>query len=59
MNCPVCKDKIHVEIDMHSDGFAEALEECGHCGSVWTLNNGKPSLLHGPPDGTSAIPINI
>ena len=53
MSCPVCKEKKKVEIDMHCDGFAEALEECGHCGSVWTLRGDKMTVLHGPVAGMS------
>ena len=50
MNCPVCREKKRVKIDMHCDGFAEALEECGQCGSVWTMHGTKKSVLHGPTE---------
>ena len=55
MNCPICSEKNRIEIDMHCDGFAEALEECGQCGSVWTLNGGKTSMLHGPTESFSPV----
>lgn len=35
MKCPICKDRNHVEIDLHSDGYAENLRECGTCGTIW------------------------
>ena len=40
MNCPHCHSKKGVEIDMHSDGYAQDLLECTSCGTVWlALNN--------------------
>lgn len=47
MECPVCKNTHHVEIDTHSDGFAENLQECGHCGALWTCKREKSIILHG------------
>lgn len=47
VRCPVCKSKTKVEIDTHSDGFAENLEECGNCGAVWTMKGNVEILLHG------------
>ena len=35
MNCPHCNGKKGVEIDMHSDGYAQDLLECTSCGTVW------------------------
>ncbi|BCR05255.1 hypothetical protein DESUT3_23240 [Desulfuromonas versatilis] len=46
VECPVCKSKNKVEIDTHSDGFAENLEECGNCGAVWTMKGTVEVLLH-------------
>lgn len=48
MECPVCHDDHHVEIDTHSDGFADNLEECGNCGSMWTLKGDREIMIHGP-----------
>ncbi|WP_291315954.1 hypothetical protein [Desulfuromonas sp.] len=47
MECPICKRKNHVEIDTHSDGFAENLQECGDCGALWTSKEGKEIIVHG------------
>lgn len=46
MECPVCKDKCHVEIDTHSDGYAQNIQECGSCGTVWTNKEQKEIVLH-------------
>jgi len=47
MECPICKNSHHVEIDTHSDGFAENLQECGLCGALWTIEKSKDVLIHG------------
>ncbi len=46
MECPICGGKKHVEIDTHSDGYAENLQECGDCGSVWIRKHEKTIILH-------------
>ncbi len=38
MKCPVCKNREHVEIDLHADGFSQDARECGDCGSIWTFS---------------------
>ncbi len=45
--CPICHSIDHVEIDMHADGFARNLEECGVCGALWSLDGRKTRLVHG------------
>lgn len=35
VKCPACKNKSRVEINLHSDGFANNLHECGDCGALW------------------------
>ncbi|WP_198419511.1 hypothetical protein [Geomonas oryzae] len=35
MECPHCSNKIGIEIDMHSDGYAKDLLECTSCGTIW------------------------
>ena len=35
MNCPHCNSTKGIEIDMHSDGYAQDLLECTNCGTVW------------------------
>ena len=47
MECPVCKNKTHVEIDTHADGFAANLKECGECGALWTARGEKEIIIHG------------
>lgn len=45
--CPICHSSTHVEIDIHADGFARNLEECGVCGALWTLEKNCSKLVHG------------
>lgn len=47
MKCPVCNATTHVEIDTHSDGFANNLQECGDCGAVWTRKGERTILVYG------------
>lgn len=47
MDCPVCHEETHIEVDTHADGFAENLLECGDCGALWTRKAGRPILVHG------------
>jgi hypothetical protein len=35
MNCPHCNNTKGIEIDMHSDGYAQDLLECTNCGTLW------------------------
>jgi uncharacterized Zn finger protein len=46
MKCPICGNRHQVEIDTHSDGFAENLQECGHCGALWTRKGERVIVLH-------------
>lgn len=48
IDCPFCHATKQVELDMHSDGFAEDLRECGECGSVWTGMRENLQVVHGP-----------
>jgi transcription elongation factor Elf1 len=45
--CPICHSIDHVQIDMHADGFARNLEECGVCGALWSQDGRKTRLVHG------------
>ncbi len=45
--CPICHNGNRVEVDIHADGFANNLEECGVCGALWSMNDGLPHLVHG------------
>jgi DNA polymerase III alpha subunit (gram-positive type) len=47
MECPICKKSKHIEIDTHSDGFAQNLQECGDCGALWTRKAGNTIIIHG------------
>jgi uncharacterized Zn finger protein len=45
--CPICHSIDHVEIDIHADGFARNLEECGVCGALWSQDGRQTRLVHG------------
>ena len=45
--CPICHSIDHVEIDIHADGFARNLEECGICGALWSQDGRQARLIHG------------
>jgi len=45
--CPVCHNANHVEIDIHADGFANNLGECGVCGALWSMDKDNSRLIHG------------
>jgi uncharacterized Zn finger protein len=56
MECPVCHNKKHLEIDTHADGFASYLTECGDCGALWTVKEVKvlkTVLVHGATSTTA------
>lgn len=38
MKCPLCKNREHIEIDLHAEGFSQDARECGDCGGVWTFS---------------------
>ncbi|NJC87770.1 MAG: hypothetical protein FIB02_04440 [Desulfuromonas sp.] len=45
--CPICHSVNRVQIDIHADGFARNLEECGVCGALWSQDGRKTRLVHG------------
>ena len=45
--CPICHSIDRVEVDIHADGFARNLEECGVCGAVWSQDGRQTRLVHG------------
>lgn len=47
MVCPICGKSAHIEIDTHSDGFAQNLQECGDCGALWTRKGNEEIVIHG------------
>lgn len=47
MICPNCQDSTHIQIDTHADGFADNIQECGICGTLWMTRQGETVLLHG------------
>lgn len=50
MKCPVCKNREHVEIDLHADGFAQDARECGDCGGIWTYSGNDLKIIKGKTD---------
>ncbi len=55
LECPVCKGKLHVEIDTHSDGYAENLQECGDCGAMWISRGAEQVMIHGATEQQVAL----
>ena len=47
MKCPLCKHREHVEIDLHADGFAQDVRECGDCGAIWTFSGDVIKIIKG------------
>jgi transcription elongation factor Elf1 len=45
MQCPVCKHHKHQGIDLHTNGFDEALLTCSVCGSTWSINHGLSEVV--------------
>jgi len=45
--CPICHSIDRVELDIHADGFASNLEECGVCGALWSQEKNTVRLVHG------------
>ena len=46
MNCPICATSNRIEIDIHSDGYADDLFECTNCGAVWVTDLEGTTLLN-------------
>lgn len=46
MKCPICNERAQIEIDMHSDGYADNLLECASCGALWIMEEGETTLLN-------------
>lgn len=44
MKCPICKDRVHVDV-APADGFSQDIRECGGCGCAWTFCNGERIML--------------
>ncbi|MBE0598644.1 MAG: hypothetical protein IH614_15400 [Desulfuromonadales bacterium] len=53
MKCPVCGNRHQIEIDTHSEGFVENLQECGHCGAVWTRKGEQEIVLYQTPQAAN------
>jgi len=45
MKCPVCKNHNSVELDLHSEQFAEDIVECSICGTMWSVNHGASEIF--------------
>lgn len=49
MKCPVCKTfEEYAEIDLQSDGFAEEINSCTICDTVWSVNHGVTNIVKDP-----------
>lgn len=49
MKCPVCKThEQYVDIDLHSEGFAEDICTCSICGTIWSVNHGLTKIVRDP-----------
>lgn len=35
MKCPICSDHRKIEINIHSEGYADNMLECTKCGAIW------------------------
>ena len=50
MNCPICRNNDHIEYNLHSEGFAEGIMECGICGTIWSVNHGSTKIVKDPQE---------
>jgi len=49
MKCPVCNThEQYAEIDLHADGFAEEINTCHICGTIWSVNHGVTNIVKDP-----------
>lgn len=46
MKCPICSTSAGIELDMHSDGYADNLFECASCGAIWIVAFDETVLLN-------------
>jgi uncharacterized Zn finger protein len=46
MKCPVCSTYEHSDINLHSDGFDEAISKCSTCGTSWSVNHGLTEVVN-------------
>ncbi len=46
MKCPVCNTYEHIDINLHSDGFDEAISKCPSCGTTWSVNHGLAEVVN-------------
>jgi transposase-like protein len=46
MKCPICANSNRIEIDIHSDGYADDLFECTNCGALWVTVLEETLLLN-------------
>ncbi len=45
MKCPVCKNHEYNDIELHSEGFTEEINECRICGSIWSVAHGMTEVV--------------
>ena len=58
MKCPVCHNRNHNEIDLHSDGYAKDIIECSSCGTIWLDDNGLASIIKKSAEQTTSTTSN-
>ena len=46
MNCPLCKNVGHIEIDLHAEGYCQDAFECGDCGGIWTYSGKDIKIIN-------------
>lgn len=52
MKCSICGNKACAEVNLHADGFVQNLQECGVCGTLWTIKGGGTILVVATTVGT-------
>jgi len=45
MRCPVCRNPVDSNFDLHSEGFYEKLFECEDCSTRWSVNHGIIEII--------------
>ncbi|WP_298435130.1 hypothetical protein [Geobacter sp.] len=51
MRCPVCRThEKPVSINLHTEGFSEAISTCSICGAVWSVNHGVTEIVEDPQE---------
>jgi len=59
MKCPLCKDREHIEIDLHAEGFSQDIRECGDCGGIWTFSKDTIKIIKGRDHKRQTVNTNF